>query len=145
MGRKSLAHKRKPESLEHFYKVIIKEGLQGTSIAKIANHMGVNPSLLTHYFHSKEEMVIELLEVFFKKYNQAFMVKIQKTHDPEKRFDALLDTFFGVEWELGYHGCSIRILFGFIYQFSEIRRRKPNGMPEMYLNDSLAWRNCLIS
>ena len=99
MGRKSLAHKRKPEILEHFYKVLITEGLQGASIAKIANHMGVNPSLLTHYFNSKEEMVIELLEVFFKKYNKAFMVKIQKIRDPEKRFDALLDTFFGVEWD----------------------------------------------
>ena len=99
MGRKSLAHKRKPEILEHFYKVLIKEGLQGASIAKIAKHMGVNPSLLTHYFNSKEEMVLELLDVFFKKYNEAFMVKIQKIHDPEKRFDALLDTFFGVEWD----------------------------------------------
>jgi len=99
MGRKSLADKRKPEILDHFYQVLIKEGLQGASIAKIATHMGVNSSLLTHYFHSKEEMVHELLEDIFKKYAETFMVKIKKIRDPEKRFDALLDTFFGVEWD----------------------------------------------
>ena len=99
MGRHSLADQRKPEILEHFYQVLIKEGLQGASIAKIAKHMGVNPSLLTHYFKSKEEMVIELLELFFARYNDAFIIKIQKIHDPEKRFDTLLDTFFGVEWD----------------------------------------------
>lgn len=99
MGRKSLANIRKPEILEHFYQVIIEEGLQGASIAKIAKHMGVNPSLLTHYFTTKEEMVVELIDFIYQKYLETFISRIKKVRDPEKRFDALLNAFFGLEWD----------------------------------------------
>jgi len=53
MPRKNKANIRKREILEHFYEVLSNEGLEGASIAKIAKHMGVHPSLLMHYFKTK--------------------------------------------------------------------------------------------
>ena len=62
MGRKSKADVRKKEILEHFYIVLKQEGFENASIAKIANLMDVNPSLLIHYFKTKEEMVFAFVE-----------------------------------------------------------------------------------
>ncbi len=97
MGRKSLAKVRKAEILDHFYKVLIKEGFEGASIAKIAKHMGTYPGHITHYFKTKEEMLIELVTKLLDSY-----VKIvpgwEKIRDPEKRMDHILKTVFSPEW-----------------------------------------------
>ena len=60
MGRKSKAAVRKREILEHFYNILKEEGLEKASIAKVAKRMAVNPSLLIHYFKTKEAMTVAL-------------------------------------------------------------------------------------
>ena len=62
LGRKSISDVRKPEILEHVYAVIKEEGLQGTTLSKIAEHMGVNSSLLIHYFKTKDDIMLALTE-----------------------------------------------------------------------------------
>jgi len=54
MGRKSLKETRQQEIIKVFYKVAKKEGYENTSIAKIAKVMDINPSLIMHYFETKE-------------------------------------------------------------------------------------------
>jgi AcrR family transcriptional regulator len=34
--------------MEHFYKVVNKHGFSGTTLAKVAESIGMNPSLLLH-------------------------------------------------------------------------------------------------
>jgi AcrR family transcriptional regulator len=99
MARKSKIDIRKPEILEHFYQVMAEEGFEGASIAKIAEHMGVHPSLLIHYFKTKDEMVVELVEFIIDKYENTFLPSITLIEDPERRFDVFLSTIFGLEWE----------------------------------------------
>jgi len=98
MGRKPKTEMRKREILEHFYLVLIEEGLQGASIAKIAKHMGVHPSLLIHYFSTKEEMVVELVDFILEKYEQASVPKLVGISNPRQRLQALLDMIFGIGW-----------------------------------------------
>ena len=98
MGRKPKTEIRRREILEHFYLVLIEEGLQGASIAKIAKHMGVHPSLLIHYFSTKDEMVVELVEFILEKYEQAATPKLAGINDPGKRLHAVLDMLFGIGW-----------------------------------------------
>jgi len=61
MGRKNNKETRRHEIFENPYKVLLKEGLEGSSIAKIANHMGISQGLLFYYFKTKEEMLIGLV------------------------------------------------------------------------------------
>ena len=56
MGRKSLKETRQKEIVKAFYSVAKREGLEKTSIAKVAENMKINPSLVIHYFKSKQEL-----------------------------------------------------------------------------------------
>ena len=51
--KKDGAPLRKREILEHFQQVLVEEGFEGASIGKIARRMGINPSLIIHYFSTK--------------------------------------------------------------------------------------------
>lgn len=110
MGRKPKTEIRKREILEHFYQVLIEEGLQGASIAKIAKHMDVHPSLLIHYFSTKDEMVVELVDFILEKYEQASTPRFAGIKDPKERLRAALDMLFGIGWseeidQSAYYAC----------------------------------------
>ena len=98
MGRKSLAPVRRAEILKHFYEVLVKEGIEGASIARIAKHMGVYPGHITHYFKNKEEMLIELVESLMKEYAEQLIPQWEKIQDPGKRIHKILDMVFSVDW-----------------------------------------------
>ncbi len=98
MGRKSKAVVRKQEILTHFYEVLQKEGFENASIAKVAASMDVNPSLLIHYFKTKEEMVVELVDFFLTQYESAFVEDFRRLDDVKERFEKALDLLFGVDW-----------------------------------------------
>ncbi len=119
---------RKKEILEHFYKVLNDEGIEGASLAKIARSMGVHPSLLIHYFSSKEQMTLALVDYIAEMYGETYMGRIVEVADPEKRLDAVLDMLFGEDWMeyvdqsvfnachyLGFHNEEIRRRFRDMY------------------------------
>ena len=91
MGRKSKAKIRKQEILSHFYEVIIEEGFEGASIGKIAKRMEVNPSLLIHYFSTKDAMVIGLIDYIMATYSSHILPDFSKVEDPQERWDDVVD------------------------------------------------------
>ena len=58
MGRKSLKTPRQKEIIKAFYTLAKKEGLENASIAKTAALININPSLVIHYFRTKEYLMI---------------------------------------------------------------------------------------
>lgn len=113
-GRKNQnAEQRKPEILEGYYRVLIEEGLEGTSISKIAKHQGIHPSLILHYFKNKENLRLALIELMISKFKAGHLLKFEQIKDDSERFTALIDLIFSYEWsrtvDPGVH-------FGFYYQ-----------------------------
>lgn len=111
--RKNLnADLRKPEILESYYQVLIQEGLEGTSISKIAQRLDIHPSLIIHYFKNKENMKLELVDLLIEKYESPDMINFDHIEDDEERFDALMTMLFSFQWsrtvDPGVH-------FGFYY------------------------------
>lgn len=100
MGRKSKAAIRKQEILSHFYGVIIDEGFEGASIAKIAKRMDVNPSLLIHYFSTKDAMVLGLIEYIINTYSSHLLPDFSEVSDPVERWDDVLDVVSRIQWDL---------------------------------------------
>lgn len=98
MGRKSKATVRKKEILEHFYVILKEEGFENASIAKIATIMDVNPSLLIHYFKTKEEMVVAFVEFLLGRYEETFKEQMISISDPKERFYSVLNIMFSEEW-----------------------------------------------
>jgi AcrR family transcriptional regulator len=98
MGRKSKADVRKKEILETFYIVLKEEGFENASIAKIADKMDVNPSLLIHYFKTKEEIVVSFVDFLLTRYEESFKNDILEIEDPAEQFEMTLNILYGEAW-----------------------------------------------
>jgi AcrR family transcriptional regulator len=92
--------------------VLIEEGFEGASINKIAKRMKIHPSLIIHYFKTKENLTIELADLLIEKYQAPEFLKFDHIQDLEERFQIMIDTIFSFEWsrtiDPGLH-------FGFYY------------------------------
>jgi AcrR family transcriptional regulator len=84
--------------LAAYYEVLLEEGLQGASVAKVARKAGAPPSLLIHYFGTKEQMTIELVDYLLEEYRQGYGDRLAAITDPLMRLIAILDTFFDPEY-----------------------------------------------
>lgn len=98
MKRAERSHKRRREMLEAYYQTLLDEGLQGASIAKIARRLEVPPSLLIHYFGTKEQMTIELVDYLLGVFHETYGDKLAAIADPRERLLAILDEFFSPEY-----------------------------------------------
>ncbi len=123
MGNKHKADVRKPEILAHFYEVFIKEGLEGASIAKIAKHMDVHPSLLIHYFKTKENMTVELVDFVINRYESIFLEEFDDLQDPEQRFNLIIDILFGADWSEAVDNSVFYAFYYLSYRNSRVRER----------------------
>lgn len=97
MGRKSLKAERQKEIIVAFYKVAQREGLENASLAKVAKETGVNSSLISHYFGSKEDLVFGLINYILERYKFIFASE-SGGENSEKRLVKLVDNLFSREW-----------------------------------------------
>ncbi|MCF0052498.1 TetR family transcriptional regulator [Dyadobacter sp. LJ53] len=98
MGRKSLKEARQKEIIKEFYKLAKKEGIENTSIAKIAKKMDINPSLIIHYFQTREDLVYGLIEYILDKYQLIYKVSTKKPLDSRAALLEIMDNIFSKKW-----------------------------------------------
>ena len=131
---------RKPEILEGYYNVLIQEGLEGSSISKIAKELDIHTSLIFHYFQNKENLTFELIDLMIEKFKSAHLLKFDHITDDEERFSALMDMIFSLQWsrtvDPGVH-------YGFYYQSFRDERtlgrlRKMFGWLKNFLQGQIA-------
>lgn len=113
MRKHQKAETRKPEILEGYYRVLIEEGFEGSSIGKIAAHLHIHPSLILHYFKTKENLEFAMIDLLASKYKSEHMLNFAKLEDNSERFAAIMDLIFSYKWsrtvDPGVH-------FGFYYK-----------------------------
>ncbi|MGV8135123.1 MAG: TetR family transcriptional regulator [Mangrovibacterium sp.] len=97
MGRKSLKETRQKEIIEGFYTVAKKQGLENTSIAKLATHLRVNPSLIMHYFSSRENLLNALVDFIRESYSDIYEVN-DGGIDTKEKLLKLIDNLFSRKW-----------------------------------------------
>ena len=141
MKKNKTAKLRKPEILAHYYQVIVEEGFEGASIGKVAKRMKIHPSLIIHYFKTKANMTLELIDLIVEKYEAPAFFELGHIQDHAERFEAMIDTIFSLDWsrtlDPGLH-------FGFYYlsfRNPKIRRRYEEmiGRFRDYLANELAF------
>ena len=91
------AEERKPAILKAFYAVIVAEGFEHASVAKVAKGAGVHPSLIIHYFGSKEKMVMALVDDVLQTYASLFS-RLPEGGEPHDRLECLLSLIWSREW-----------------------------------------------
>ncbi|GAB3263435.1 hypothetical protein GCM10027347_29930 [Larkinella harenae] len=98
MGRKSLKDARQKEIIRMFYRVAKKEGLENTSIAKIAAVMEINPSLIMHYFQTRDDLIGGLIDFMLDKYQLIFGKTSKTRQPPEVLLLKVVDRLFSKDW-----------------------------------------------
>jgi AcrR family transcriptional regulator len=133
MGRKSIREIRRKEIIQVFYDVAVNEGLENTSIAKIASEMECNPSLIIHYFKSKEEMIYDLIDFILEKYFEIF--KLEHT-EIESRQDLLeiLERLFSKAWNNLIDDGVFYACFALTFSNDSIKRKF------LELHEKLRWK-----
>jgi AcrR family transcriptional regulator len=92
------AELRKPEILKSFYKTIVEEGMEGASIGKVAKRMDIHPSLIMHYFSTKDNMMVELVDYIINEYQSLLNTLRIVKGNPQERLLKLIDLLWGDEW-----------------------------------------------
>lgn len=135
MGRKSLKESRQEEIIIAFYKVSKKIGLENTSIAKIADHMDINPSLILHYFKTKEALYSGLIRFILERYRGIYKTGPDgiKSH---KELYQLINNLFSRKWNDLIDDGVFYSCYALVYRDTTIRRSFK------VLHDSL--RNLLV-
>jgi AcrR family transcriptional regulator len=108
--RDERARRRRREILAAYYQVLLDEGLEGASIGKVGRQLGVHPSLVIHYFGTKEQLTIELVDYLLEVYYETYGERLAAIADPLERLNAILDTFFSLSYqqllpESVFYGC----------------------------------------
>lgn len=93
------AETQKPKIIESYYHTILEEGFEGTSIAKIAARIDMNPTLIIHYFGNKENLALAGVDYVIESYAKLLNKFKIRYEDPEKRLMALLNTL----WSKAYY------------------------------------------
>src|SRR5688500_12783494 len=98
MGRKSLKPIRQKGIIKAFYKVARKEGLENASIAKVALVLDVNPSLVMHYFKTKQDLIHGLIEYILEQYRLIYNPE-NDTANPRVRLEKIIRNLFSRKWD----------------------------------------------
>ena len=98
MGRKSLKPVRQKAIIKAFYAVARKEGLENASIAKVAAVLDVNPSLVIHYFKTKQDLIHGLIEYILERYRLIYNPE-NGTLNPSERLKKIIRNLFSRKWD----------------------------------------------
>ncbi|NEQ47191.1 MAG: TetR/AcrR family transcriptional regulator [Leptolyngbya sp. SIOISBB] len=96
MGRKNLAVERREDILDAFEQCILERGIEGSSFQNIAQVLGMDRKIISHYFGNREALVDamtqRIVDAFDSRMHEA-LVNLA----PSAGFMALVDAFYGAE------------------------------------------------
>ncbi|MDV3310345.1 MAG: TetR family transcriptional regulator [Cyclobacteriaceae bacterium] len=97
MGRTSLKEIRQREIILAFYTVSKKIGLENASLARVASHMGINPSLIAHYFKTREALFAGLIAFTLERYRDMYNINGGE-FTTAAQLRKLIDNLFSRRW-----------------------------------------------
>lgn len=82
---------KRKEIIESFYGLVIKDGLENSSMAKIANGIGIPASLIFHYFKNKQELVYSLIDYTLEICEGEDMLPLNEKQSGKGNFEDYID------------------------------------------------------
>ena len=97
VGKKNIREQRKAEIIKAFYAVAKKEGLENASISKVADYARINPSLVMHYFKTRDELMVALNDFILERYLNIYQVN-GSVVDTREKLIQLIENLFSRKW-----------------------------------------------
>lgn len=99
--RTKISTDRKKEIIEGFYQLSKENGIENTSIAKIGKHLGIPPSLVMHYFPTREILISHLISFILQRLLKIYTpiiqeLRVQNYTDPQ----TFVDRMFSRDWNM---------------------------------------------
>lgn len=114
---------RKREIVEGFYNLSIVNGLENTSIAKIGKHLDMPPSLIMHYFPTKEILISSLIDYILEKYLEIYQPIIRELEQNESADPSLIvETLFSRNWNLLFDDGVFYSCYALIFRNDKIKK-----------------------
>ena len=120
MGRKSLKEVRQKEIILAFYTVSKREGLENSSISKVAKEMDINPSLVMHYFNTKEDLVFGLIHFILERYKSIFTSDVSTDNIRAKLLN-IVNNLFSKKWNTFIDDSVFYSCFALIFRSEKIK------------------------
>ena len=120
MGRISLKDTRQKEIILAFYTVAKKIGLENASIAKVADHMDINPSLIVHYFKTREALFSGLIDFILEQYSDIYKTDGQD-YTNARELKQLIDNLFSRKWNKLFDDSVFYSCYALVYRDKKIR------------------------
>ncbi|SNY89899.1 transcriptional regulator, TetR family [Cohaesibacter sp. ES.047] len=92
MGRRNISHIRRAEYAAAAYRTLMKLGLQGTSLARVAEEAGASKANVLHYFQSKEALLAAALRHANSVLLKEAVSLLKEAQTPWERIYAVLET-----------------------------------------------------
>ncbi|MBN3521189.1 TetR family transcriptional regulator [Algoriphagus lutimaris] len=118
---------RKREIIEGFYQLSKENGIENTSIAKIGKHLGMPPSLIMHYFPTRDILISNLISFILKRLLQIYTpiikeLRVQNYTDPH----TFVERMFSRDWNLLIDDGVFYSCFSLIFRNDTIKREYRN-------------------
>jgi AcrR family transcriptional regulator len=120
VGRNSIKDVRQKEIVKAFYTVSKKLGLENTSLAKVADHMKINPSLIVHYFQSRDHLISGLIQFTLEQYSDIYKMETD-AYTSSDDLNKLIDNLFSRKWNRLFDDGVFYSCYALTYQNKKIR------------------------
>jgi len=96
--RKQIKDIRREELLIAAQAVIGKFGLQGSTIARIAEKAGMSQGLVHHYFPNKSKLIEDTMSYTHVQFRNDVAKELKKASSSEEKFSAFIAVWFSEKW-----------------------------------------------
>jgi len=122
-----VARDRKREIIEGFYQLSKENGIENTSIAKIGKHLGMPPSLIMHYFPTREILISHLISFILQRLLKIYTpiiqeLRVQNYTDPH----TFVERMFSRDWNLLVDDGVFYSCFSLIFRNDRIKKEYRN-------------------
>lgn len=137
MGRKRLTDVRQKEIIKSFYRVAKKIGLENTSIAKVADEIGISNGLVMHYFKTRDDLLMGLNDYILERHLNIITSRENGSIDSWERLESLVENLFSRKWNRYFDDGVFYSCYALIYRkrnFNESFRRYLEALHEVLLD-----------
>ncbi|WP_207534470.1 TetR family transcriptional regulator [Desertivirga arenae] len=122
MGRRSLKEDQQKRIIEAFYEVAKREGIENTSFGKVAKELNMRQSLIIHYFATKEEMTLGLIDLIVMRYENIYLSESEEGNALEKLV-TVMHNIFSRKWDSYIDDSVFYNCFALIFRNEVIKHR----------------------
>ncbi|MFV8836597.1 choline-responsive transcriptional repressor BetI [Aquisalimonas sp. APHAB1-3] len=94
MPKRGMEPIRQLQFIEATVQIIHEEGLQGTTLSRVAKRAGASPGLVAHYFGDKSGLLHATFRHLARALGAEFSRRLQGVSDPRERLLAVIDANF---------------------------------------------------